>query len=158
MYNTRKIDHQTPKFPKYYPKYQESKKNSIKNSIKMPKVLEPHNDITNHRLKDTTPFWLENPNVLFQTSEIISNDDMSQGARLNAMTRIIIIIAAIMYAIKFPLWWLFLIISILVVIIIWFIEKQNEIKLKERLYLRAPREKILTPIKHPPKFNLISLY
>ena len=39
-------------------------------------------------------FWLEDPSVLFQSFDIIPHSDMSDVERLNAMTRMIIIITA----------------------------------------------------------------
>lgn len=101
----------------------------------------------------STPFWIENPKVLFYTFELMPNSDMTDVERLNAMTRIIIVIAAIMFLFKFPVWWLFLSLGLMVVIIFWYIMKGRETMYgdyvrKQREYLRKPKKAILRPINN----------
>lgn len=116
-------------------------------------------------------FWLEDPTVLFQVTDIIPNNNMTNIERLNAMTRVIIIIAAIMFVVKFPLWWMFLVIGVITVIILWYILKVRDDFYSNRQieYLRRPttiKKKILQPLnnKHRPAqsaqkqiINLISI-
>lgn len=105
-------------------------------------------------------FWFEDPSALFQTFDIIPTNNMTDAERLNAMTRVIIIIAAIMFVVKFPAWWMFLIIGIIVVIILWYIIKSREQIYADHMrrqteYLRRPtggKKSIIRPINtiiHP---------
>lgn len=105
-------------------------------------------------------FWFEDPSAIFQTFDIIPNSNMTDAERLNAMTRVIIIISAIMFVIKFPAWWIFLVLGIIVVIILWFIMKSREQIYADNLrkhqyareYLRKPRparNPIVQPVIRP---------
>jgi len=117
--------------------------------------ISPANDIIKEKNisdgKTGGDFWFEEPLVLFQTLDIIPNENMSDGERLNAMTRVIILISAIMFAIKFPAWWIFLTLGITVVIIMWYIIKDREQtyinNILRREYLRRPKRSIIYPIK-----------
>lgn len=99
-------------------------------------------------------FWFEDPSALFQTFDIIPNADMTDAERLNAMTRVIIVISAIMFVVKFPAWWLFLVLGIIVVIILWFIIKGRDQIYAEQMrkyrfnreYLRKPKRQIIQPV------------
>lgn len=70
-------------------------------------------------------FWVDQPNVLFKTLHIFPTEDMTDAQRLNTITRVVIIISLIMYLIKFPLWWLFLFLSLFTIITIWSFNKQR---------------------------------
>src|SRR3989338_1314422 len=72
-----------------------------------------------------TGFWLENPSSLFQSFELFPHSEMTDAQRLNAMTRVIILMAAIMFVVKFQGWLTFLIIGMIVVIILWYIMKNR---------------------------------
>lgn len=93
-------------------------------------------------------FWIEDPSCLIQTLDIVPNAEMTNIERLNAMTRVIIVISAIMFILKFPLWWLFLGLGIIVVVVLWYIikERENFYGRKQREYIRKPRKKIIEPI------------
>ena len=99
-------------------------------------------------------FWLEDPSALFQTLDVVPNQDMTDAERLNAMTRVVILITAVMFIVKFPLWWAFLAIGIIVSIILWYIVKdrhESHIRHVQRHteYLRRPksRKSIIQPHK-----------
>ena len=101
-------------------------------------------------------FWFDDPSALFQTFHIVPNPDMTDAERLNAMTRVIIVIAAIMFLLKFPIWWLFLGLGILVVIVLWYIIKSRDQMYtdyvhRQREYLRKPIRKIIQPIDNIPR-------
>lgn len=101
--------------------------------------------------EDRVNFWFEDPKSLIKTLDTVPNDNMSDAERLNAMTRMIIIITAVMFVIKFPLWWLFLGLGLMVVVIFWYIIKgyeeiyANQVR-KQREYLRPRRESIVRPL------------
>lgn len=96
-------------------------------------------------------FWFEDPSVLFHSFDVVPNNNMTDAERLNAMTRIIIIIAAIMFIVKFPAWWIFLALGLIVVVVLWYIIKGREELYNDRIkrqteYLRRPRKSIIEPI------------
>jgi hypothetical protein len=104
-------------------------------------------------------FWLEDSSALFETFDIIPNADMNDMERLNAMTRAIIIISAIMFVVKFPAWWVFLVFGIIVVIILWFIMKGNDHIYSNRHklnkeYLRKPKRRIINPANQIEPINI----
>ena len=93
-------------------------------------------------------FWFEDPSALFQTFDVIPNQDMTDAERLNAMTRVIILITAVMFIVKFPLWWMFLVIGIIAVIVLWYIVKGRDELYADQVrrqteYLRRPRKSII---------------
>jgi len=117
--------------------------NQLDNSIMEASQLHPAMNSTIQ-----SKIWIEDPTVLFQTLDIMPDANMTNAERLNAMTRVIIIITAIMFILKFPVWWLFLGLGLIVVIIIWYIIKGREqVYLRQqREYLRKPRRRIITPL------------
>ena len=68
---------------------------------------------------NNTKFWIYDPSILFQTYDIIPTDNMCNVNRMNALTRVIILISLVMFIIKFPLWWLFLLLGIFIIIFFW---------------------------------------
>jgi len=106
--------------------------------------------------------WIEDPSVLFQTFDIIPNQDMTEAERLNAMTRVVIIITAIMFIIKFPLWWIFLIIGIITIIVLWYIVRDYDSYHHQTEFLRRPiinKKPIISKhTEQPPLLNLTSKY
>jgi len=89
-------------------------------------------------------FWVENPTTLLENFDIVPNEDMTDGNRLNSMTRIIILISAIMFGVNFQLWWLFLSLGLIVVVTLWYLIKYRDYSYS-REYLRSPN--IVVPIK-----------
>jgi hypothetical protein len=112
-----------------------------------------HSEERRKSAHDPAKFWFEDPKSLIKTFDAVPNDNMNDAERLNAMTRMIIIITAVMFVVKFPLWWLFLALGLLVVIIFWYIIKgyeeiyANQVK-KQREYLRPPRGSIVRPLNN----------
>jgi len=131
----------------------EKSKLSNFNDKNVPPIIIPYNKEFQH-----DKFWVENPSVLFQTFDMSSTAEMTDAERLNAMTRIIIIIAAIMFVIKFPGWWMFLTLGIIIVIILWYIIKGREQIYIDKIlrhteYLRRPRRTIIKPITNNVRSN-----
>ncbi len=65
-----------------------------------------------------TQFWIENPCELFRNIVLFPNKDMSKVDKLNALSRLIIVITIIMYFMKFEHWLIFLLISLFIIIIL----------------------------------------
>lgn len=81
-----------------------------------------------------TPFWINDPRALFSSTDLVSRDNMTNAERLNALTRVIVIISIIMFLVRFPLWWLFLLIGLIFVIILFYMEQRYW----NKEYLRKP--------------------
>ena len=137
----------------YLPPFIDPEWTSLVNDNNHP-VSKPSFNNSHHHMKSSlkssyksSNFWVEDPKTLFQSFDIIPQDDMNNAERLNAMTRIIIIITAMMFVIRFSLWWLFLVIGLIVVIILWYMVKSYEdIYIhRQREYLRRPRGSIIHP-------------
>jgi hypothetical protein len=127
------------------------KNRSLKSDLLKKYPIETHSHYKANKLNPRfvyTPvnFWFEDPSSLFQNFDIIPHIDMTEAERFNSMTRVIIIISAVMFALKFPFWWLFLTLGLIVVIILWYIirvrenEYSNHIREQSfsREYLRKP--------------------
>ena len=63
-------------------------------------------------------FWVEDPCILFTDMAVFPVKNMTKSEKLNALTRLAIIIAIIMYFMKYDNWFVFLALSILIIIII----------------------------------------
>lgn len=92
-------------------------------------------------------FWFENPSTLLRNFDVMPQSDMNDAERLNAMTRMVIIIAIIMFVAQFQLWWLFLALGLITVIALWYL-----VKSREQIYLeslRRRREYLRRPLIQP---------
>ena len=63
-------------------------------------------------------FWVEEPCILFNDMAFLPTKDMTQQEKLNALTRLVIIISIVMYFTDYEYWFPFLTLSILFIIII----------------------------------------
>jgi hypothetical protein len=68
-------------------------------------------------MKDTK-FWVEEPCVLLSQPSLFPSSDMSKTEKLNALTRLVVIITIIMYFMKYEHWSLFLILGVVILIIL----------------------------------------
>ena len=65
----------------------------------------------------TTKFWIEDPCILFTDIVFFPTSEMSKEQKLNALTRLAIVITIIMFALDYEHWLIFLLLSILFIII-----------------------------------------
>lgn len=63
-------------------------------------------------------FWVGEPCILFSDMAFLPTKDMTQQEKLNALTRLAIIISIVMYLMDYEYWFSFLTLSILFIIII----------------------------------------
>lgn len=63
-------------------------------------------------------FWAENPCVLVTDMKVFPTAEMSTNEKLNALTRLAIIVAIIMYFMKYPHWFVFISIALLVIVLL----------------------------------------
>lgn len=77
--------------------------------------------VNKYRIKkmSSTKFWLQDPCVLFMDFAFIPTKDMSRIEKLNALTRLVLIISVVMYFLKYKQWSTFLVCGILLVIVIY---------------------------------------
>ena len=96
---------------------------------------------------EPTSSWIRNPKMLFQSSEFIPTENMTNNERINAMTRMVILISIVLCCMRFKLWWVFLIVAMIVVIIISAIIGGNREHQTKIEYLRKPD---MSAIIQPP--------
>lgn len=101
-------------------------------------------NIPKREIKSST-FWFEDPPALVKTFDLLPQHDMDDTERLNAMTRMIIIISVIMFLVQFQLWWFFLTLGLIVVISLWQLIKGRE-EIYRREYLQRPIVEPVNPI------------
>ena len=63
-------------------------------------------------------FWAKDPCVLFQNFAVFPTPDMTKNEKLNALTRLAIVVSIIMYFMEYQHWFIFLILSLLVIVIL----------------------------------------
>lgn len=61
-------------------------------------------------------FWVDDPSVLISNLQLLPTQDMSLDQKLNALTRLAIICAVVMYFMEFEYWLVFFITAILIII------------------------------------------
>ena len=61
-------------------------------------------------------FWVEDPCVLFRTLEVLPTREMTKEQKLNALTRLVVLVALGMYFLQYDSWFLFLVLGILLLI------------------------------------------
>lgn len=71
-------------------------------------------------------FWLEEPVSLFRSTTLIPQCGMTTAARLNALTRLVLLIALILYLFCIGQWWLFLLLGLLLVIVLYYLDQQSQ--------------------------------
>lgn len=105
-------------------------------------------------------FWIRDPIELVRSPDIVFNASMTNNEKLNVITRIIFIITVVMIAVKFPMWWLFLIASIIFILIIWAIleywDKYERERCEKTGICKPVYSRIIEPIfnKTTGKLNL----
>lgn len=68
--------------------------------------------------KISDPFWLSKPSILFQTWDFIPNQNMTNAERLNALTRLLLLITIGMYLLGYDQYLTVLILGIMLIIVL----------------------------------------
>lgn len=91
-------------------------------------------------MSDTNPtkFWIEDPCILFTDLVFFPTTEMTREQKLNALTRLAIIISVIMFTFDYPNWYIFLLISILFIIVIQYSSKAKDVKKTEEHFSVVP--------------------
>ncbi len=122
-----------------------------------PAMLVPENRIPEP--VSPSQIWFENPSVLFQNWNLIPQVHMDNTERLNTYTRLLLSMTLVLYALKLPVWWMFLILGIFVIIVIWTILQYAERhhNLQNQNMEMHFREPIIRPYLEPilrPQFTV----
>ena len=75
--------------------------------------------------KLSDPFWLSNPNILFNNCDIIPTQKMSTSERLNALTRLLIITTIVLYFMEYEQTFTVFILGIFLIIILRNVQKEG---------------------------------
>lgn len=80
--------------------------------------------------KTSQTFWVEDPCVLFSDLALFPTTNMTKTEKLNALTRLAIVAAIVMYFMKYEHWFMFLVLSILVIVVINYAGASENFKLR----------------------------
>ena len=119
-------------------------------------------------------FWLENPKYLFSDVRVLPKNDMTLEGQMNCLTRLVILVFLILFLVGYKQSVLFLILSIIFIIILYYLQKSkmttcenyspsnlspemqsrlNYIEKTEKLYDDFKNQKRYTVSKHPSYYN-----
>jgi len=73
-------------------------------------------------------FWIEDPCILFTDLVFFPTVDMTQEQKLNALTRLALVISIVMYMMEYKQWLNFLLIAVLLLIIVQYSTKTKQSK------------------------------
>lgn len=79
-----------------------------------------------------TKFWVEEPSILFTDLVVFPTVSASKTEKLNALTRLAVVIAIIMYFMKYDNWFVFLILSILIIVVLNYAKVSESFKKNEQ--------------------------
>jgi hypothetical protein len=65
-------------------------------------------------------FWVKDPCILFSDPQVFPTNNMTKAEKLNALSRLAIIIAIGMYFMKYENWLVFLTLSLLIIILLYY--------------------------------------
>lgn len=112
------------------------------------------------RIKPIDQTWIENPSILFRNYTLIPSCGMTEAERLNAITRLIIVITVILFFIPIASWWIFFLLGLGLVLLLYFTSKNKNDQLVEnyRCFYRLRRtskpKQIFSPKSEKKYINL----
>jgi len=87
-------------------------------------------------------FWLENLGALFSSIQVVPYGNVSLAEQLNSITRLVLIIGIIMWLFNFQYGLHFLIISLVFIIIIYYIQRNTMQRCQENYELPCPKQNL----------------
>jgi hypothetical protein len=69
--------------------------------------------------KEEERFWLEEPRHLLRQWTLVPSPDMTNNMRLNALTRLVLVVSLVLLLAGVRQWWLFLLMGLLLLILAW---------------------------------------
>jgi hypothetical protein len=76
-------------------------------------------------MAQTDKFWLEDPTALFRERNIIPSPGQTYNQKLNALTRLAILIAIVLFFFPLGSFWMFLVGALIIIIILYYLNKNN---------------------------------
>ena len=70
----------------------------------------------------STKFWVENPCIIVTDVKVFPTEEMDTNQKLNALTRLSIIIAIVMYLMKYKYWFMFLILALFIIVLLKYVK------------------------------------
>ena len=98
-------------------------------------------------------FWLENIKSLFCDNTIIPSHNMTLESRLNAITRLVLGLGIILYLIGYKQSILFILISVLMIILGYYIKTHNMSTVQENFHIRTFSPIDASPPRAPVTWN-----
>lgn len=77
-------------------------------------------------------FWTEDPCILFTNIRLFPLQEMTRDEKLNAVTRLSIAGAAVMYFMKYEFWFTFLLLALIAILLMKFCSKQESFSTGEK--------------------------
>lgn len=93
---------------------------------------------TSLAVADATKFWIEDPSILFTDLVFFPTAGMTREQKLNALTRLAVVIAGAMYVMEYKHWSTFLLGSVLFLVIVEYAEKTKEGRIKKEGFSIVP--------------------
>lgn len=78
----------------------------------------PGGDPSTEPIKIGDPFWVRQPSILFTSFNPFPTKDMTNNEKLNALTRLVLLVTAILYSLNFEYWAIFGLAGVLLIILI----------------------------------------
>jgi fatty acid desaturase len=101
-------------------------------------------------LRDKT--WIDDPLIIFQNYALIPSYGMTEAERLNAITRLIIVITVVLFFIPIASWWIFFLLGLGLVVVLYLTSKNKNDRVVEnyRCFYRLRRNSKTTRAKTQP--------
>lgn len=107
--------------------------------------------------RDREKFWVEDPLSLFRSLAIIPRPEMTDAQRFNAMTRLILIIAILLFFIPIASWIVFLLCGLILLFLVYSVTRRSRPShVKIENYRCLARSSDIKEGRKKPKFSLIS--
>jgi len=101
-------------------------------------------------IKMENKFWTEDLTMLFRGMAILPNGSMTDVEKLNALTRLVIIVTIVLYLLKNRHCWTFLVVGLVVIITLYYTRTTTvENFTPDRFGCNMPRSAAITPIVVP---------
>ena len=86
--------------------------------------------MSDYKKDNKVKFWLEDPCALLKSLSIFPNMKMSKAEKLNALTRLVVVITGVMYVMEYEYWSTFLVLALFVIIVLQYSGNDNKKKEK----------------------------
>jgi hypothetical protein len=118
---------------------------------------------------DKIKFWTEDLCSLFTQLTIFPTKDMTKNEKLNALTRLIIVVTAVLYALDYKYWMTFLLVAIVIILLLKYAGKSSSAEEKHEGFTMTPtysstdfEQTTVTPLMAeewqipPPSYDMVT--